>query len=249
MKSKKSFLERKIKPKKFDAFNVINLMLFVGVVVMFIISLGFCIKDLTLSTNKNEYIIPILQRVLAILIAFVPLLLKKIFKIAFPKMATSIFYLFLFLSIYLGTFLNLYQKVESWDIIIHFLFGLIAGFFAMFLINELIKNKEKLSVFLVFIFVFCFSISLGVCWELYEFAFDSLLNLNMQNYQYANGISLVGQNALLDTMLDLSFDFFGAVVSALVCSVCSYKNKKFIFNFKILKLKKQSNNTISQIEE
>ncbi len=249
MKNNESFLEKKEQQRKFDAFNVINLMLFVGVLVMFIISLGFCIRNMVMSSNKTDYLVPLTQRILAIIIAFIPLFLKKIFKISFPKLATSVFYLFLFLSIYLGTFIGLYTKTEVWDMIIHFLSGVVFGFFAMFLINLFMyKNKQKTNPYFVFIFVFCFALSIGACWEIYEFTFDSLLGLNMQGFATQGGLNYIGQKALLDTMLDIVFDFFGAVVSAIICGVCAYKYKNFVSKFQITKIKKEQEN-ISQIEE
>ncbi len=249
MKNKESFLEQKAQERKFDAFNVINLMLFVGVVVMFIISLGFCIRDMVMSTNKSDFVVPLLQRILAIIVVFIPFLLKKIFKISFPKLATSVYYLFLFLSIYLGTFIGLYTKTEAWDMIVHFLSGLVFGFFAMFLVNMLTtKNKENINPYFVFIFVFCFALAVGACWEIYEFTFDSLLGLNMQGYATQGGLDYIGQKALLDTMLDIVFDFLGAIISAIICGVCAYKYKNFVSKFQITKIKKEKEN-ISQIEE
>ncbi len=249
MKNKESFLEQKAQERKFDAFNVINLMLFVGVVVMFIISLGFCIRDMVMATNKSDFVVPLLQRILAIIVVFIPILLKKIFKILFPKLATSVYYLFLFLSIYLGTFIGLYTKTEAWDMIVHFLSGLVFGFFAMFLVNMLTtKNKENINPYFVFIFVFCFALAVGACWEIYEFTFDSLLGLNMQGYATQGGLDYIGQKALLDTMLDIVFDFLGAIISAIFCAFCAYKYKNFVSKFQITKIKKEKEN-ISQIEE
>ena len=249
MKNNESFLEKKENQRKFDAFNVINLMLFVGIVVLFIISLGFCIRDMVISANKNDFIVPLLQRILAIIVAFIPLFLKKIFKISFPKLATSVFYLFLFLSIYLGTFIGLYTKTESWDMIVHFLSGVVFGFFAMFLINLFFSsNNKNINEWFVFIFVFCFALAVGACWEIYEFTFDSILSLNMQGYATQGGLNYIGQKALLDTMLDIVFDFLGAIISAIICGVCAYKYKNFVSKFEITKIKKEQEN-ISQIEE
>ena len=249
MKNKESFLEKKQQQRKFDAFNVINLMLFVGVLAMFIISLGFCIRDMVLSSNKSDYVVSLLQRILAIIVVFIPLFLKKVFKISFPKLATSVFYLFLFLSIYLGTFVGLYTKTIVWDIIVHLLSGFVFGFFAMFLINLFFSSKNKnINPCFVFIFVFCFALSIGACWEIYEFTFDSLLGLNMQGFATQGGLNYIGQKALLDTMLDIVFDFLGAIVSAIICGVCAYKYKNFVSKFQITKIKKEKEN-ISQIEE
>lgn len=234
----KSFLKRRQKERNFDAFNVINMMLLVGVLVAFIISAVFCIVDLADGTQTS--MMPLVQRIIAIILLFLPLYIKLIFKIQFPRTATSLFYLFLFLSIFLGTFIDLYTKLWWWDILIHFSSGLLLGFLAMFLVNSLAKKGANSPVY-IFLFVFCFSVTFACLWEIYEFAFDLLLDMDMQHAG-----DLVGQNALFDTMFDMISGTIGAIISALCCSLLTYKDKNFVLQFHVTKVKK---NKISEIEE
>ncbi len=247
-KLKKSFLESENKVHKFDAFNVINNMLFVGVLVGFIILLGFAIKDVVLATNKNDYIVPIIERVLAIIVVIIPLFLRKVFKIAFPKIITTFYYLFLFLSIGLGTFIGLFDTTEYWDIIVHFLSGVFFAFVGMFFVKSISeKRTEDLKLYQIFIFLFVFAVALGALWEIYEFCCDLILDLNMQKYADESGVLYVGQKTLVDTMLDIIFNAVGALISSIICCVCCRKNKDFVSHFKVIRINKEDDTP--QIEE
>jgi len=57
---------------------------------------------------------------------------------------------------------------------------------------------------------------MGVVWEVYEFAVDGLLGLNMQKYAMEDGEPLIGRAALADTMGDLIVDALGATVMSAV---------------------------------
>jgi len=74
----------------------------------------------------------------------------------------------------------------------------------------------SLQPIFVALFAFGFAVSLGVIWEIYEFAADSILQTNMQKFALENGEQLIGRLALADTMKDLIVDMIGAfVVSAI----------------------------------
>ena len=234
----KSFLERRQRERNFDAFNVINIMLFFFFLAAFVISAVFCIVDLASATQTS--VIPLVERILAIALLFLPLYLRFIFKIQFPRTATSLFYLFLFLSIYLGSYVELYDILWWWDILIHALAGLLLGFLAMFLVNHLAKKGANSPVY-IFLFVLCFSMSLTALWEIFEFMIDEIFNMDLQHAS-----DLLGQNALFDTMFDIISGTVGAIISALCCALLTYKDKNFVLQFKVIKIKKDK---ISQIEE
>ena len=246
---KKSFLENKNyhQNNKFNAFNVIDMMLFIAVLSLFIISLGFCIKSLIVGKTDKNYTIFLIMHILAIIIILLPYIAKKIFKLHIPYFATSLYYLFLFLTSYLGTFMNLYQIVPVWDSIVHFTSGVMLGFVAMFFVNVVYKKQQKQNAIFVFVFVLVFALALGAMWEIFEFTCDSLLDINLQRYISPDGMAYVGQSAVVDTMLDIIMDFLGALISAFVCAICSHKNSNFVNCFKVTKIK--SKQKISQIEE
>lgn len=247
---KKSFLEfnNYKQNKRFNAFNVINAMLFIAILSLFIFSMCFCIRDMVEGKTDRDYTIFLIMHLLVIVIIFLPLLAKKILRIQIPYFATSLFYFFLFLTSYLGTFRNLYQIIPFWDNIVHFISGILFGFLAVFFLNIVYKKQQKSNALFVFLFVFAFALSIGVIWEIYEFTCDCLLGLNLQRYLDPNGIAYIGHDAVVDTMLDLVMDFGGALFIGIVCSIWSHFDKNFISYFTIKKTKKKKKE-ISQIEE
>ena len=80
---KRSFLEKKSakENKRFDAFNVINMMMFIALITLFVISLCFCVNNMTAGKTDKNYTIFLIMHILAIVIACLPFLAKKIFKI------------------------------------------------------------------------------------------------------------------------------------------------------------------------
>lgn len=245
MRTKKSFLENKEKEHNFNAFDVINIMVFIGVLAAFMISFVFSIYNIINTENKS--FVPVVEAILGIVALILPFTIKKIFKISYPKLATIFYYLFLFISIFLGSCINLYNKFAFWDIIVNFIGAILIGFLSLFFLNLYNKKPSKsLNPFLIFLFVFIFSLAFGVILEVFEFVGDLLFGLNLQEYLNSVGETLSGQKALFDTMFDLLTNLCGAFISALICLVCSYINKDFITKFKITKIRKEK---ISQIEE
>ena len=72
----------------------------------------------------------------------------------------------------------------------------------------------KLSPLFVALFAFCFALATGAVWEIYEYACDALMGLNMQKYATEQGAQLVGRAALRDTMKDIIFDALAALLVA-----------------------------------
>ena len=92
-----------------------------------------------------------------------------------------------------------------------------------------LKQLERgitLSPVFMALFAFCFAVSVGVLWEIYEYAFDGLLGLNMQKFMLADGTLLVGREALDDTMKDIIIDVFGSLAAAVVGYVSIKRQKK-----------------------
>jgi len=86
------------------------------------------------------------------------------------------------------------------------------------LVNKSESVPVSLSPAFVAIFTFCFAVALGVLWEIFEFAADSIAGLNMQKHTPESGEMLVGRMALADTMKDLLMDSLGAfVISVIGC--------------------------------
>lgn len=83
------------------------------------------------------------------------------------------------------------------------------------------KVKGELNDKIIIAFAVCFSLSTGVIWEIFEFFVDSLLG---QNMQVAKG--LIGQEAVMDTMIDLISVTVGTIFISIVEILKNRKSKR-----------------------
>lgn len=112
--------------------------------------------------------------------------------------------LFFFASIFLGEALDFYERLWWWDIALHGSsavgFGL-TGFLFVFMLFDGDRFAAPPSA-IAFI-TFCVAMTVGVIWEIFEFAMDVNFGLNMQ------------KSGLGDTMGDLIVDALGAFIASL----------------------------------
>lgn len=144
---------------------------------------------------------------LILLLMFMPAILKKRYKLYIPFELEAAIVVFVFLTLFLGSLRDFYERVPWWDTLLHFQSGIllgIAGFVLIYTLNERKNERLALSPFFVSFFAACFSMAMGVIWEVYEFAVDSFFGFNMQ------------RTGLPDTMQDLIVNTAGAVVVAVV---------------------------------
>lgn len=177
---------------------------------------------------QGDYMLMMLQCTLGIIILHLPYFLERYLHVDVPTFMKIIFTLYLFCAIYLGEVLNFYHRVNHWDSFLHLNSGVMIGFFgcmAFDFLNRRLNKCQNLSPAFVAIFVFCFSVCAGAIWEIYEYAIDRLMGLNMQKYLLANGEALSGQLALIDTMKDIILDTLGAAIASVACYI-SIKHKK-----------------------
>ena len=81
-----------------------------------------------------------------------------------------------------------------WDTILHTLNGFLAaaiGFSLVDLMNKDTRIKFQLSPLFMAIVAFCFSMTIGVIWEFFEFAMDTFAGLDMQKDTIINHITSV----------------------------------------------------------
>ncbi|GHV47210.1 membrane protein [Clostridia bacterium] len=164
---------------------------------------------------KSDYVLMLLQCLFGVVIMFLPAMLEKRLKIAVPSKMHILFVLFLYCAIVLGEVRNFYFKIPHWDSVLHTFSGAMLGVVGFEIIDILNGSKAvriNLTAGFVAVFAFCFAISFGALWEIYEFAADSFLHLNMQKHSLEDGTPLLGVLALKDTMKDLIVDTLGAAV-------------------------------------
>ncbi|MDR0813169.1 MAG: hypothetical protein LBO63_04095 [Oscillospiraceae bacterium] len=186
------------------------------------------IPDVPHGRVKSDYTLMLLQCLLGIAIMFLPSILKKRRKLAITNRMHILFVTFLYCAIVLGEVRSFYYKVPHWDSFLHIFSGAMLGVVGFSIIDTLNDNKAirtHMTDKFVAVFSFCFALSLGTVWEIYEFAGDCILSLNMQKFALEDGTPLVGQLALQDTMKDLIVDAVG-VLAVVVYAYLMAKRKR-----------------------
>ena len=121
--------------------------------------------------------------VLTLILFIVPSFTQVVFKIELPSTLEIIILLFIFSAEILGEIQSFYIIFPMWDTILHTLNGFLAAAIGFSLV-ELLNNDErlqfKMSPLFVAIVAFCFSMTIGVAWEFFEFGMDRFMGLDMQ---------------------------------------------------------------------
>lgn len=127
----------------------------------------------------------------ALILFTVPLFIQRAFKITLPNMLETIIFLFIFAAEILGEINNFYIRIPYWDTMLHTINGFLCAGIGFALIELLNKNskKIKLSPSYVAIVAFCFSMTIGVCWEFFEYAMDEVVRTDMQKDRVVQIIS------------------------------------------------------------
>ncbi len=227
--------------------QVVSLVVFITMVVSTVVvavamALAPAVPTEGFARIKSDYVLMLLQSVLGIFAMMLPRWLYRKWGVEIPSFMTVLYAVFLYCSIYLGEVRGFYFLIPYWDTILHTFSGIALGalgFSVLTLLNKTDRVPFNLSPAFVSIFAFCFAVAVDVVWEIYEFAADGLLTMNMQKHSLANGQPLVGREALGDTMVDLIVDSIGAAFISLVGYV-SLKFKKGWVEKLLLKVHKSS---------
>ncbi|MBC3795644.1 hypothetical protein [Acetobacterium tundrae] len=187
--------------------------------------------------------------VLTLILFMIPSVLNKRLHIVLPNTLEIIVLLFIFGADILGEINSYYLIFHQWDDMLHVINGFLCaaiGFSMIDILNRNEKVKFSLSPVFVAFVAFCFSMTVGVMWEFFEFSMDILFHTDMQKDTILPAISSVilnptGANVavtlpihdivvngvtwnyggyidigLYDTMKDLFVNFIGAVVFSII---------------------------------
>lgn len=133
---------------------------------------------------------------LSLILLFAPLFIQNKFEITFPNDLEIAIYLFIFSAEILGEIDNFFGIIPYWDIILHTINGFLATAVGFSLVDLLNKNSKNinLSPFYLCLVAFCFSMTIGVLWEFFEYSCDKFLNVDMQKDTVIQKISSVALN-------------------------------------------------------
>jgi len=132
--------------------------------------------------------------ILTLILFVMPSVLEQRLRIDIPSALEIVIMLFIFSAEILGEIQEFYVLVPHWDTVLHtingFLFSAI-GFCMVNLLNDNPNTAMNLSPFYVAVAAFCFSMTIGVLWEFFEWAMDSWFNMDMQKDTVVNTINSV----------------------------------------------------------
>lgn len=160
---------------------------------VYIVLRAFVITSLIISLVRGDFESAFVCA-LSLVLFLVPAFLEKNLKIELPSTLEIIILLFIFAAEILGELNAYYVKVPCWDDILHTVNGFLCaavGFALIDILNRNEKFKFQLSPLYVAIVAFCFSMTIGVLWEFFEFGVDNLLGMDMQKDVVINEIRSV----------------------------------------------------------
>lgn len=181
---------------------------------------------------------------LSLLLFIVPSLVQLTFRVEFPTTLEIIILLFIFAAEILGELGDFYYAFPYWDTVLHTLNGFLCAAIGLSLADLLNKNEKimfQMSPLFTVLVGFCFSMTIGVCWEFFEYFMDTYFGMNMQKDTIITVINSIPVDSmgnlktiadiqttivngellniqgyldigLIDTMNDLLVNFVGAAV-------------------------------------
>ncbi len=162
-------LNHEIRRKK--KVGTVYIILRFFVIVSFIVSL--------FEGNFSNAMLCVLTMILFMLPAFV----EDTFRIELPGTFEIIILLFIFAAEILGEIRAFYTLIPGWDTMLHTLNGFNCAAIGFCLVDFFNRNKHfsmKMSPFYLAVTAFCFSMTVGVLWEFFEFSMDYFFHLDMQ---------------------------------------------------------------------
>lgn len=187
--------------------------------------------------------------ILTLILFMVPQFIEKAVGVTIPAGLKTVILIFIFSAEILGEINAFYIKIPLWDTMLHTTNGFLMaaiGFALIDLFNRSEKFSVKMSPYFVAFVAFCFSMTVGVVWEFFEFTMDWFFYTDMQKDWILPTISSVkldpaGGNhpikvavesvvingeewnlggyldiGIVDTMKDLMVNFLGAVVFSMI---------------------------------
>lgn len=138
--------------------------------------------------------------VLTLILFTLPALVEKNFRVDLPDTLEIIILFFIFATQILGELQAWYVRYRGWDTIMHTANGFLCaaiGFSLVDLLNRDERAGISLSPLYLSLVAFCFSMTIGVLWEFFEFAMDRFFLYDMQKDTVVHVVSSVALDPTL----------------------------------------------------
>ncbi len=162
--------------------TILYIILLILVVAVMIVSF--------ISKNYNN----VFMCILTLLLFLIPTIIERRLNIELPTALECLIILFIFSAEILGEVSGYYIKVPFWDSLLHTLNGFIMaaiGFSMIDILNSSPKLHFNMSPIFVAFVSFCFSMTIGVLWEFFEYGMDIFAHTDMQKDMIIEAISSV----------------------------------------------------------
>lgn len=172
--------ERESNKKSFAVYIILRFLVILMMILQFL--------------NKNYE--NVFLCLLTLLLFIIPSFLQVEFKIELPTALEIIILLFIFSAEILGEIRSFYIRIPYWDTILHTMNGFLAAAIGFSLVDLLNEHETKhmtfkLSPLFMALVAFCFSMTIGVMWEFFEFFMDTFAGLDMQKDTIIHSITSV----------------------------------------------------------
>ena len=132
--------------------------------------------------------------VLTLVLLILPSILEKRLRIELPNTLEVIILFFIYAAEVLGEINNFYVIVPHWDTMLHTFNGFACaaiGFALVDMLNRTERFTFKLTPLFLAIVAFCFSMTIGVLWEFFEYGADHFFPVDMQKDAIVTSFSSV----------------------------------------------------------
>lgn len=148
--------------------------------------------------------------ILTLVLFMMPSIIERRLHIDLPDTMEIVILLFIYAAEILGEIQAWYLNVPFWDMLLHTLNGFLCAALGFSLVNILNRDNRismNLSPFYVAVMAFCFSMTVGVLWEFFEWAVDCWFAGDMQ------------KDTILTTIRSVMFDPDGRNVSHAISGI------------------------------
>ena len=212
--------------------------------VLYVVVAAVIVRQFFLGNYQNMFL-----GVLTLALFSLPKIIEKRLAVHIPDGLETVILIFIFSAEILGEINAFYIKIPIWDTILHTVNGFLMaaiGFSLIDIFNRSERFTLKMSPYFVAFTAFCFSMTVGVMWEFFEFGMDMVFGTDMQKDWIVATVNTVmlddtltntvvsvpidsvlvngtdwGLNGyldigLIDTMKDLIVNFIGAVIFSVI---------------------------------
>lgn len=152
--------------------------------------------------------------VLSLILFTVPSFIEDNYHIDIPSTLEVIVLCFIFAAEILGEIASYYIRYPFWDSALHTTTGFLAaavGFSLVDILNSNERIKFDVSPLFMAVVAFCFSMTIAVIWEFFEFAMDYFVGTDMQKDTVIHTINTVALDATRSNKV-VSIKNIGSVV-------------------------------------